>query len=381
MNSADLARILMDWFALQARDLPWRRTSDPYGVWVSEVMLQQTQVRTVIPYWERWMRELPDVEALARAEEDQVLKLWEGLGYYRRARHLQAAARLIVERHRGRFPRRPAEIQALPGVGRYTAGAVASIAFNQPEPILDGNVVRVLTRLGALVGDPRGAPLRDRLWRIAKHLVQAAADEGRPEACSQLNQALMELGAIVCLPSGPQCELCPVRTHCRARAKGRQQDFPMLPARPPPVPVRMIVVVLTRGARFWVRRRPLEGVNAGLWEFPSVEVGAADGDEVGVCRRLTGAGMAQPTAWWEIRHAITRFRITQKVYRAEWRAADRPAGQGCWRTLTQLEDLAFTAAHRRIVRRLGPASAAGALSTSLRSGPATKPCSKPRRDT
>jgi len=170
-----LVPLLLDWFARNARDLPWRRTRDPYAIWVSEIMLQQTQVNTVVPYWERWMRELPTVDALAKASSRKIHKLWEGLGYYTRVRNLQKAARLILKRHRGRFPEKFEEVLALPGIGRYTAGAICSIAFNQPHPVLDGNVIRVLTRLFGIAENPRSKETNARLWQIAQDLVTHAS--------------------------------------------------------------------------------------------------------------------------------------------------------------------------------------------------------------
>src|SRR5436190_20222920 len=175
-----LVPALLTWFKTNARDLPWRCTRDPYAIWISEIMLQQTQVQTVIPYWRRWMRELPTVQSLARARPEKVLKLWEGLGYYTRARNLQKAARIIVDRHGGRFPERFDEVLALPGIGRSTSGAICSIAFNQPTPILDGNVIRVLTRIFGIAENPREKPVADKLWKLAEAFVRAAA-RNRPD--------------------------------------------------------------------------------------------------------------------------------------------------------------------------------------------------------
>ncbi|MFN0067708.1 MAG: A/G-specific adenine glycosylase, partial [Limisphaerales bacterium] len=244
-SAAPLVRSLLDWFAVHARDLPWRRTRDPWAVLVSEVMLQQTQVRTVIPYWERWMRRFPDAASLAAVGEDEVLKAWEGLGYYRRARSLQAAARALVAEHAGLIPRGFDDILALPGVGRYTAGAVASIAFNQPAPILDGNVIRVLARLFAVEGDPAARGVNARLWEIAGELVTAAARREKPgeRACSALNQSLMELGATVCTPKAPGCPACPVRRRCAAHRTGRVAELPAPRARPATSARRFLVIV------------------------------------------------------------------------------------------------------------------------------------------
>ena len=209
-----IVKDLIPWYLKNARDLPWRRTADPYAIWVSEIMLQQTQVTTVLPYWERWMQSLPTLDSLATARLQKVYKLWEGLGYYRRARDLQRAAQLIVQKHRGRFPERFEDVLALPGVGRYTAGAICSIAFNQPTPILDGNVMRVLARWFGLEGNPRQQPTNGTLWHIAGDLVREAG--GRASA---FNQSLMELGALCCTARQPTCALCPLASRCAARAR------------------------------------------------------------------------------------------------------------------------------------------------------------------
>src|SRR5438105_1972274 len=219
MSYLRIVRELLRWFGEHARDLPWRRTRDPYAIWVSEIMLQQTQVKTVLPYWDRWMRALPTIETLAKARPRTIHKLWEGLGYYTRVRNMQKAARLICDAHGGKFPETFEEILALPGIGRYTAGAICSIGFNQPTPILDGNVVRVLSRVFGINGNSREKLTNKRLWRIAGELVQQAAElKGNlprfrvhaTRRCSHFNQSLMELGALVCRPKEPQCLLCPI---------------------------------------------------------------------------------------------------------------------------------------------------------------------------
>jgi A/G-specific adenine glycosylase len=342
---------LLGWFATNARDLPWRRTSDPYAIWVSEVMLQQTQVKTVVPYWERWVRVLPTVQALARARPEKVLKLWEGLGYYTRARNLRRAAKVIVERSGGRFPEELNEVLSLPGVGRYTAGAICSIAFNQPTPVLDGNVTRVLTRVFGIARDPREREATALLWRLAEELVQHAAAIQRDgeRHCSALNQALMELGAVVCTPRQPRCDECPLRSRCVARRANRMQEIPNLGRRASTTERRFAAFVVERRGRFLVRQRPTGVVNAGLWEFPNVEVrnGAAE-----VERLATELFGGKPTALrhvGRVKHTITRYRIRLDIYRTEMDGrAGRRLSRKRWLTMGELRRLALPSAHRRI---------------------------------
>jgi A/G-specific adenine glycosylase len=215
---------LLTWFDAHKRDLPWRRTRDPWAIWVSEVMLQQTRVDTVIPYYTRFMQRFPNPQALADATETDVLALWSGLGYYRRARFLHAGAQRVAEHHGGEVPGDHAALRALPGIGDYTAGAVGSIAFGLPVALVDGNVERVLTRLHGLGGDPRAAPLKKHLWTLA-------AEYANDPRSGDTNQSLMELGAMVCTPTSPQCLVCPVRAQCRANAEGNPERYPEKKAR------------------------------------------------------------------------------------------------------------------------------------------------------
>jgi A/G-specific adenine glycosylase len=337
-----LSSRLVAWFGEHARDLPWRRTRDPYAIWISEIMLQQTQVKTVIPYWERWMRALPTVAALARAPWENVLKLWEGLGYYTRARNLQRAAELIRRQHRGEFPRELDAVLALPGIGRYTAGAICSIAFGQPAPILDGNVTRVLARLGAIRDDVRSARVQRRLWALAEDLVRTA-----PGRCSELNQALMELGATICTPRNPQCGECPIRSDCRARRVGRAESFPRRVARPATTARRAIAFVVERGGRVLLRQRPTGVVNAHLWEFPTIEDAAAHVTPETAAATLFRSDRGQVTPWKTWRHSITRYRITLEVHGMATDAPPRVPG-GRWVSPAKLAELAMPAAHRKI---------------------------------
>ena len=362
-----LARALLHWFSQSARDLPWRRTRDPYAVWVSEIMLQQTQVKTVIPFWERWMRSLPTIQSLAEAPPEQIHKLWEGLGYYTRVRNMQKAARDIIARHHGRFPEDFEAILDLPGIGRYTAGAIASIAFNQPKPLLDGNVIRVLTRLFGIAENPRDKPTNDQLWQLAGQLVLSANGSATtsPNACSHLNQSLMELGALVCTPKQPKCLLCPVRPHCEAYRTGQVDQLPNLTQRTAATTCRFMAFVIRKGDRFLVRQRPAGVVNGHLWEFPNLEVTDLPKPEA---QQLAQVHLGfEPKALeplCTLRHTITRYRITLQVFEGSL-PAGRKARDAQWRTLAQLHQLPFPSAHKRVVRLLTAGPGAGSKRLNL----------------
>ena len=257
----DFSRPLLDWYELHKRDLPWRREITPYRVWVSEIMLQQTRIEAARGYFERFMAAFPDVETLAAADEDTVLKLWEGLGYYARARNLHRCAKLIVSDCGGTFPADAAALKKLPGIGDYTAGAIASIAFGQRESAVDGNVCRVLTRLTAC-GEPVDETLKARYRRELREICPA-------ERSGEFTSALMELGETVCVPGAPACGRCPLAGLCRARAAGTQTAFPVLPAKKPRRVERRRVLLYVCGVRVAVRRRPDRGLLAGLWELPN----------------------------------------------------------------------------------------------------------------
>jgi A/G-specific adenine glycosylase len=428
-----LTGLLLDWFSQNARDLPWRRTRDPYAIWVSEIMLQQTQVKTVMPYWERWMRELPTIEAAANASPDKIHKLWEGLGYYTRVRNLQKAARQIVEKHNGKFPDNFDDVLALPGIGRYTAGAICSIAFNQPTPILDGNVIRVLTRVFGIRENPREKKTNGQLWRLAQELVahvslatchlshpksrtsrlrytsprQGTRDEDQPAhkatarqsedeiipICSPLNQSLMELGALVCMPRNPQCRMCPVKKICVAFRDNRTGELPNLGKRTTATARHFIAFVVGQRGRFLVRQRPAGVVNAHLWEFPNVEIApnqrsspakrdksahyfrkksqsrltsavTVQEPDLEIIRAAKSLGIEPPTLQplCTVKHSITRYRITLEAWRVKFGGSSsatpkilgarraRPSGK--WLPLAKLDSLALPSAHRKILRRL-----------------------------
>jgi len=338
---------LLEWYPKNARDLPWRRTTDPYAVYVSEIMLQQTQVKTVIPYWKRWMRELPDLRALAEATPQRVLKLWEGLGYYSRARNLQRAARQILDFHSGKFPRRFEDVLALPGIGRYTAGAITSIAFHQPHPILDGNIIRVLTRFFGIAGDPRGKETNAQLWRIAEELVGHAG----PRRCSPLNQSLMELGALVCSPRSPRCEICPLRSDCVAFRSNRVAELPSLAPRPAATQRNVMAFVIERDGKFLVRQRAARTVNAHLWEFPNIDTsGLPPAHPKELLAQHYNVRARTMTALGTIRHSITRYRIILEAFHVvSNRLLPTSLARETWLPFTQLDALPFTSAHRKLL--------------------------------
>jgi len=356
---------LLDWYLKNARPLPWRNTTDPYAIWVSEIMLQQTQVKTVIPFWKRWMLEMPTVQDLAEANTDRVLKLWEGLGYYRRVRHMQIAARQVVEKHHGRFPSDFESILALPGIGRYTAGAICSIASDQAVPILDGNVERVLTRLYGIRSNPKERKTAKRLWKLAGEWVSAAQPFGKG-SCSALNQGLMELGATICTPSGPRCDLCPLRDGCSAFRQNTVRRIPAIPRRSEVTRENRIAVVIEdKSGHVMVRQRPVGLVNAGLWEFPN-ELLAPDDSIETVLQKSFGIRSMNVKWLMNIEHSITRYRITVKVFRlriASLKKLLSTKRDFVRHPTARLHELAFPSAHRRIVRRIqNPITGSRALS-------------------
>lgn len=327
---------LLEWFRREARDLPWRRTRDPYHIWVSEIMLQQTRVETVIPYFQRFIGRFPTIRDLAAAPEAEVLKMWEGLGYYSRARNLQAAARQVAEKHGGAVPADKAAVSALKGVGPYTAGAILSIAFNQPEPAVDGNVMRVLSRFFDLDGDIARPAVRAGLEKLAGELIP----EGQ---ASNFNQALMELGALVCTPRSPGCLTCPVMERCAGRLAGRAHELPVKSkARPPRPEHRLAVLVWGQGAhagKVLVRQRPEDGLLARMWELPHAEApnasiwGAADAGAAWLAGALAAEGLrvrpVRPVA--DAEHVFTHLHWYVKVWEAELEeeaAFGYPGGSG-----------------------------------------------------
>ncbi len=343
-------RALTAWYRRQKRDLPWRRTRDPYAIWVSEVMLQQTRVDTVAPRFTRWLARFPTVSALARAPLDDVLAEWAGLGYYARARHLHAAAREVEARWGGALPDDPAAVRALPGIGRYTAGAILSIAFARREPVLDGNVIRVLTRLHALDGDPRAPALQVRLWALAGELVS----DGDP---GEVNQALMELGAMVCAPRRPACLVCPLARDCAAHRAGDEERYPS-PTKPTRVvAVEQVAVALLRGERVLLARRPPAGLWGGLFELPSGEPRAGEplpDAARRIARERVGLAVAEAAPLTRFTHVLTHRKMAFHAFVAPARGKVRRAGYDAhtWATVEEAGALGTSRATARMLAAL-----------------------------
>lgn len=344
---------LLRWYDANRRDLPWRNTRDPYAIWISEAMLQQTRVETVIPYWARFLARFPDVESLARAEIDDVYAVWTGLGYYSRARNLKSAALSIVADHGGRLPDTAEGLLRLSGIGRYTAGAVASIAFEREEPLVDGNVVRVFSRLENIREDTAEKAVVERFWTLASELVRGP----RP---GDLNQALMELGATLCTPKRPHCLACPVHRDCRAAAAGDPEALPRKKKRTAVRALRAVAVAIERSGRLLAVRRPEQGLMAGLWELPGGElaVGEESKDQAArILRETVGLEIRELESVGQVEHVFTHRRLTLDVFRAKAMPGARARISGYtahrWLAAPELLALAHSGSTRKALALLG----------------------------
>lgn len=353
-NAASFRRALLAWYRKHARDLPWRRSADPYTVWLSEIILQQTRVEQGLPYFERFLRAFPTVRALADAHIDEVLKCWEGLGYYTRARNLHKAAGIVAHDRNGLFPTCAEEWRALPGIGRYTAGAIASITLNERVPVLDGNVIRVLARvldLERCTDEPR---VREALWETAGALVPAVNP-------GDFNQAMMELGAQVCTPRAPDCARCPVRSHCTARAAGTHLERPVRRARTAAPHRMMVAAAIVRNGRYLIVQRPATGLLGGLWELPAGHVQPGETHQTAVARTLRdqlGVSAKVRGVVATADHAYSHFRVTLTVYRCDVAPSARPkANNGShtavkWARRNELNALALPKVMHKILPML-----------------------------
>lgn len=344
------AAALTGWYAQAHRDLPWRRTRDPYHVWLSEIMLQQTQVNTVLDYYRRFLERFPTVQDLAAAPLDDVLKLWEGLGYYARCRNLHKAARMVAERGGG-FPDTLEGMEKLPGVGKSTAGAILTFGFGQRHPLLDGNVKRVLSRVFDIDADPAQSAVQKSMWAHSAALLAEAEDP------YSYNQAIMELGAVLCLPQNPRCLLCPVQAHCRAFAAGTQHARPVKPARKstPHHVIAVGVIMDESGERVLIQQRPEEGLLGGLWEFPGGKQEPGETLEATVQREIReelGLDVAVAEKICVVKHAYTHFRITLHAFYCRYRGGEPQCGaaqQWRWVSPQELTHYAFPKANKTVL--------------------------------
>lgn len=324
MNLTTLRKKLLHWFDRQQRDLPWRHNRDPYRIWISEVMLQQTTVAAVIPYFNRFLNAFPTVRHLAKADEQEVLHLWQGLGYYRRARHLHQAARIIVDEWNGQLTDDPERWVQLPGVGRYILGAVLSQAFDRRMPIIEANSIRVLSRWFGRRGDPKSSALQKWLWTTAEEVLPR-------KRIGDFNQAVMELGALICTPTEPNCEQCPIRRGCAAYSDGSPTKYPMPAQAQKTTAIAEVAVVVRRGNQVLVAQRPTDAKRwASMWEFPQTALNEGESHEAAAHRWLhqsLGAKVQLGPEMTSVRYAVTRFRMTMTVLEATiGKARVRPVG-------------------------------------------------------
>lgn len=349
--SAAFADALLGWYDHHARRLPWRGHPDPYAVWVSEIMLQQTRVETVIPYFERWMARFPSISALAAASQQDVLQAWEGLGYYSRARSLHRAAQMVMQQHGGQLPQQRAVLEKLPGIGEYTAGAILSIAFGQDEAALDGNIRRVLARLFDVTLPARSPQGEALLWQLARENLP-------PGRAGDFNQALMDLGAGICAPRMPACTLCPLNSFCQAFRLGVQEQRPVLEPKAPVPHLTVTAAVIWRGSEVLVTRRPEAGLLGGMWEFPGGKLEAGETLPEGLRREIReelGVEIIVGEPFGVYRHAYTHFKVTLHAFHCQIAQGEPQTlhhSALAWCAPAQLSELPMGKIDRQIARRL-----------------------------
>ena len=349
--SSKLSSLILKWFDKNKRKLPWRINKDPYAIWISEIMLQQTQVDTVIPFYTRWMQSFPDINTLAHASPDAVLKHWEGLGYYSRARNLHKAARILLQNHKGIFPDDFQTVLSLPGIGRYTSGAILSIAFDQKHPVLDGNVIRVFARL-FMINDPVNSPkIQKTLWEKAEELLPS-------KRTGDYNQSLMELGALLCTPKNPQCPLCPLQKICLAEKEDKQALLPLKTNRTKIEKIRTVIALLRKNNKIFIQKRKAEGFLGGLWEFPGGKIEKQETAEAALQREIKeelGISIAISHPYPALRHAYTRFQVTLFPFdckQLSGRIKLTSATEHKWVRPEELSSFAFPAANKKLIEIL-----------------------------
>jgi A/G-specific adenine glycosylase len=344
-RSREIQTSLLHWFEQNGRDLPWRKTRDPYAIWISEIMLQQTQVATVIPYYQRFLKSFPTVHRLAKSDLSRVLKIWEGLGYYSRARNLHRASKIILNHFKGKIPDHLTDLLNLPGIGKYTAGAILSIAYNKEAPILDGNVKRVLSRLFAVSKDPKKT--EGLLWKISESLIP----KGRPNA---FNQALMDLGSMICAPKDPLCHRCPLYRCCKAKASGNPQRYPSREVKKRIPHIEAISGVILRNGKVLLRQRPLKGLLGGLWEFPNWR--SEENERLRLRLTLRNCIKKEMGMTVEVKEPIgtfkqtySHFKLTLHVFHCH---ALNKGNKGKWASVKDLDQFAMSRVNRRIANSI-----------------------------
>ena len=354
MNPKLLTEHLLAWYDSNRRDLPWRLDRDPYRIWVSEIMLQQTRVEAVIPYYQKFLQRFPDIAALAAAPEEEVLAYWQGLGYYSRARNLQQGVREVMSRYDGQVPDTAQAVRELPGIGAYTAGAILSIAHNKPEPAVDGNVLRVISRLYRIEDSVDQTRIKNKIETLVRQMME------QTERYGDFTQALMELGALVCTPKKPLCSRCPVQHHCRAHRADTVEFRPLPNGKQKKIDIVMACAILRHQEKFFIQQRLTEDIWGGLWEFPGGRLEEGEQPLQAAIREVaeeTGWRVADLQAFDTVVHHYTRYRVTLHGFIGELAAAPMPpalsaAQQYAWVNMEELAQYPYTAGHRLLVAAL-----------------------------
>jgi A/G-specific adenine glycosylase len=338
---------LLRWFEKNGRNLPWRETRDPYAIWVSEIMLQQTQVLTVIPYYQKFLKSFPTVRHLAKADLSKVLKVWEGLGYYSRARNLHRASQMVLNHFQGKMPSNLRDLRTLPGIGKYTAGAILSIAYNKEAPILDGNVKRVLSRLFAISGNPVRGKTEDLLWHLSESLIPKGF-------ASPFNQGLMDLGSMVCTPKDPQCSRCPLHRLCKGKASGKPEEYPSRVIKKKIPHIGAISAVIEKKGKVLLSQRPPKGLLGGLWEFPNWKSEGKRGLRFRLrnyIKKEMGINVEVKKFLGVFQQTYSHFKLTLHVYQCQSSNSNKNK-KDKWIPIKNLDQLAMSRIHRKIANSI-----------------------------